>query len=55
MTHQFLKTKIIFKVFLRVDYTLDTITLKQQQAQDPVLETVYFWITQNTKPDSLTQ
>ena len=30
------------------------ITLKRQQAQDPVLKTVYFWITQNTKPDSLT-
>ena len=42
-------------LFLRVDYTLDTITLKQQQAQDPVFKTLYFWITQNIKPDSLTQ
>ena len=29
-------------------------TLKEQQSQDPVLKTVYYWITQSTKPESLT-
>ena len=55
MTHH-LNIKIIFKVFsLNTvdysspdDYSSDIITLKQQQAQDPVLETVNFWFSRNS-------
>ena len=54
MSNNFLNTKIISCFFLPDDYSLDTLTLKQQQTQDPVLKTMYSRITQNTKPDSLT-
>ena len=55
MTHHSLITQTIFKVFfLPDDYSLDIITLKQQQEQGPALKLVYYWITQNTKPNSLT-
>ena len=40
--------------FLSDDYSLDLKTLQQQQSQDPVLRTVYFWLTRNEKPEFLT-
>ena len=40
--------------FLPDDYSLDLTTLQQQQSQDPVLRTVYFWIIKNEKPETLT-
>ena len=36
------------------DYCLDLQTLEQQQSQDPVLKVVYYWVSQNTKTDSVT-
>ena len=40
--------KTVFKVFfLPNDYTLDLKTLEQQQPQDPILPTVYSWLTRN--------
>ena len=40
--------------FLSDDYSLDLKTLQQQQSQDPVLRTVYSWLTRNEKPQFLT-
>ena len=40
--------------FLPDDYSLDIKTLQQQHSQDPVLITVYSWILNNKKPESLT-
>ena len=40
--------------FLPDDYSLDITTLQQQQSQDPVLRTVYSWIVENEKPETLT-
>ena len=45
MTNHSLNTQNISNVFLAEDYSLDMITLKQHQAQDPVLKTVYYGIT----------
>ena len=39
--------------FLPDDYSLDLKTFRQQHSQDPVLGTLYFWLTQNEKPDFL--
>ena len=51
----FFKHKNYFQgFFLPDDYSLDINTLQQQQSQDPVLRTVYFWIINNEKPESLT-
>ena len=51
----FFKHKNYFQgFFLPDDYSLDIKTLQQQQSQDPVLRTVYFWIINNEKPESLT-
>ena len=36
------------------DYSLDLKTLQVQQSQDPVLRTVYSWISRNEKPEFLT-
>ena len=36
------------------DFSLDLHTLQHQQAQDPVLKTVYHWIRHNAKPEYLT-
>ena len=41
-------------VFLPDDYSLDIKPLQQQQSQDPVLRTVYSWIINNEKLESLT-
>ena len=41
--------------FLPDDYSLDIETLQQQQSQDPVLRTVYSWILNDEKRESLTQ
>ena len=47
--------KIFFQgFFLPDDYSLDIKTLQQQLSQDPVLRTVYSWIINNEKPESLT-
>ena len=40
--------------FLPGDYSLDITTLQQQHSQDPVLRTVYSWIVENEKPETLT-
>ena len=40
--------------FLPADYSLDIKTLQKQQSQDPVLKTVYSWLLNNEKPESLT-
>ena len=40
--------------FLPDDLSLDIKTLQQQQSQDPVLRTVYYWIITNEKPETLT-
>ena len=40
--------------FLPDDYSLDIKTLQIQQSQDPVLKTVYSWLLNNEKPESLT-
>ena len=46
---------IFFQVFfLPNDYSLDLETLQQQQSQDPVLRTIYSWLTPNKKPECLT-
>ena len=51
----FFKYKNFFQgFFLPDDYSLDILTLKQQQSQNPALKTLYSSITQNIKPDSLT-
>ena len=51
----FFKYKIYFQGFLLPDdYSLDLKTLQQQQSQDPVLRTVYSWLTRNEKPEFLT-
>ena len=51
----FFKYKTYFQGFFLPDnYTLDLKTLQQQQSQDPVLRTVYYWLTRNEKPEFLT-
>ena len=51
----FVKYKNYFQgFFLPDDYSLDIKTLQQQQSQDPILKSVYSWINNNEKPDSLT-
>ena len=50
----FLKTKTTFKASSADDYSLGIKTLQQQQSQDPVLRTVYSWINNNEKHESLT-
>ena len=51
----FFKNKNHFQgFFLPDDYSLDIKTVQQQQSQDPVLRTVYLWIINNEKPESLT-
>ena len=40
--------------FLPDDCSLDLKPLQQQQSQDPVLRTVYSWLTHNEKPEFLT-
>ena len=51
----FFKYKSYFQgFFLPEDYSLDLKTLQQQQSQDPVLRTVYSWLTRNEKPEFLT-
>ena len=51
----FFNYKNYFQVFfLPDDHSLDINTLQQQQSQDPVLRTVYSWINNNEKPESLT-
>ena len=40
--------------FLRDDYSLDLKTFQVQQSQDPVLRTVYSWMSRNEKPEFLT-
>ena len=39
--------------FLPDDFSLDLKTLQQQQSHDPVLRTVYSWLTRNKKPEPL--
>ena len=51
----FFKYKYNFQgFFLPDDYSLDINSLQQQPFQDPVLRTVYSWIINNEKPESLT-
>ena len=51
----FFKYKNYFQdFFLPDDYSLDLKTLQQQLSQDPVLRTVYSWLSQNEKPGFLT-
>ena len=51
----FFKYKTLFQgFFLPADYSLDLKTLQVQQSQDPVLWTVYSWISRNKKPEFLT-
>ena len=51
----FFKYKNFFQgFFLPDDYSLDIKTLQQQQSQDPVLKTVYTWLLNNQKPDTIT-
>ena len=51
----FFKYKNYFQgFFLPDDYSLHITTLQQQQSQDPVLRTVYSWIIENEKPETLT-
>ena len=51
----FFKYKNYFQgFFLPDDYSLDLKTLQQQQSQDPVLRTIYSWVTKNEKPEFLT-
>ena len=50
--HSLLKYKNYFQgFFLPDDFSLDLHTLQHQQAQDPVLKTVYLWIRHNAKPE----
>ena len=50
----FFKYKNYFQgFFLPDEYSLDIKTLQQQQSQDPVLRTVYFWIINYEEPESL--
>ena len=51
----FFKYKTYFQgFFLPDDYSLDIKTLQTQQSQDPVLRTIYSWISRNEKPEFLT-
>ena len=51
----FFKYKTLFQgFFLPADYSLELKTLQVQQSQDPVLWTVYSWISRNKKPEFLT-
>ena len=51
----FFKYKTNFQgFFLPDDYSTDMKTLQKQQSQDPVLRTLYSWISRNDKPESLT-
>ena len=51
----FFKYKNFFQgFFLPYDFSLDLTTLQQQQSQDPVLRTVYSWLTKNEKPEFIT-
>ena len=51
----FFKHKTCFQgFFLPVDYSLVLKTLQSQQSQDPVLRTIYSWISRNDKPEFLT-
>ena len=51
----FFKYKTYFQgFFLPNDYSLDLKTLQVRQSQDPVLQTVYSWISRNEKPEFLT-
>ena len=51
----FFKYKKYFQgFFLPDDHSLDIKTHQQQQSQDSVLRTVYSWIINNEKPESLT-
>ena len=51
----FFKYKNYFQgFFLPDDYSLDITTLQQQQSQDQILRTVYFWIVKSEKPETLT-
>ena len=51
----FFKYKNYFQgFFLPDDCSLDIKTLQQQQSQNPVLRTLYSWIINNEKPESLT-
>ena len=51
----FFKYKTYFQgFFLPDDYSLDLKTLQVQQFQDPVLRTVYSWISRNEKHEVLT-
>ena len=48
----FVKYKKYFQDFFSPDdFSLDPHTLQHQQAQDPVLKTVYHWIRHNAKPE----
>ena len=48
----FFKYKNCFQgFFLPDDFSLNLKTLQQQQSQDPVLRTVYSWLTHNEKPE----
>ena len=52
MTLPSLSTETIFKVSsCLMMFLLDLHTIQHQQAQDPVLKTVYHWIRQNVKPE----
>ena len=49
------KYKTYFQGFLLPDdNSLDLKTLKAQQSQDPILRTIYSWISRNEKPEFLT-
>ena len=51
----FFKYKNYFQgFFLPDDYSLVIKTLQQQQSQDPLFRTIYSWIVQNEKPETLT-
>ena len=51
----FFKYKTYFQgFFLPDDYSLDLKTLQTQQSQDPVLRTIYSWISRIEKPELLT-
>ena len=40
--------------FLPSEFSLDLLTIKQQQPQDPILKTAYPWLKQNEQPQFLT-
>ena len=54
MIHLSSNTRITFKAFLPVNYTLDLHTLAQQQSQDTLLKTRYHLLSHNNKPEQLT-